>query len=292
MRPTRIVTSLLRIPLPVPTHLLRLELAAAVIVAAVVATAASGAPALVPGIPAIYVNYSADCTFAMTVDGGTSVTSGTGPGPTLPPGSYQLQILMPNPVAGYAPCSKPVFTLTGPGVSARTEFPGEALQDERVLPVLVPSSTYVAQDENAPAATRKVFTTAASGSSTSLLGGTGASTGGGSTQGTPQADLVGSAIVRDRGTLVATTDASGRASLRLRGRPVASLTAGRYVIRVVDSSRRAGFFVQRRGSKPVAITGVTFVGKKTKRVMLRSGKWTFFATRGRQATRFTVVVAR
>jgi hypothetical protein len=104
-------------------------LAAATVAAAL---AAGGASAGVPGIPEIYVTYSQDCTFALSVDGGITVTSSTAPGPTLPPGQYQIVVRMPNPVAGYAPCTAPAFTLAGPGVTSRTQFRGEELTDEHL----------------------------------------------------------------------------------------------------------------------------------------------------------------
>ena len=116
-----------------------------------------------PGVPSIYVTYSPNCTFTMTADGGTTFTSSSPPGPTLPPGVYQIQVLMENPTSGYS-CGAPDFKLTGPGVSSETRFPFESILDSHVLPALQPSSTYSADDENAPGATRVYFTTSATGS--------------------------------------------------------------------------------------------------------------------------------
>ena len=104
--------------------------------------------AAVPALPAIYVNYNPDCTFTLSVDGGVTAT----PNATIPPGVYQLLVWLPNPNQGYA-CGIPTFTFTGPGVSAQTTFAGQQLQATTVLPALQPSSTYVAEDANVPAAT-------------------------------------------------------------------------------------------------------------------------------------------
>ena len=117
---------------------------------ALVAVALSASPlrAATPGIPAFYVDYNQNCTFTMSVDPGTPLPpSGS---VTLPPGTYQLLISMMNPSAGYAPCSTPTFTLTGPGVSILIAFAGVELHEERVF-TAQPSAAYVAQDENSPA---------------------------------------------------------------------------------------------------------------------------------------------
>jgi hypothetical protein len=228
------------------------------------------ARALVPGIPSIYVTYSPNCTFTMTVDGGNSVMATSPPGPTLPPGQYQIQV-MENPAAGYS-CGTPVFTLTGPGVSSTTTFPQESILDNHVLPALRPSSTYVAEDENAPAATHVYFTTAATGSSASLLSPTTTTTT--SKGGSTQTDIVGSSVLPYRGRLAARVPAKGHATLELAGHGVASLRAGRYDIAVFDASGTAGFWLERPGGTRVPLTGVRFRGDETRPAALTAGRWT------------------
>jgi hypothetical protein len=257
-------------------------------VSAAFVASASGAPAQDPAVPAIYVNYNVDCTFTMTVDGGTSLTPSSAPGSTLPPGPYQLLVFMPNPPEGAYTrlCEIPKFKLSGPGVSSEVVFDGEELH-EHLRPVLQPSSTYVAEDENAPGQTRRVFTTAPSGSSGALVGSGGGGQSG-PTKGSVQSELVGSAILRYRGKLAATVSAAGKATLERAGRSVGSLKAGRYDIAVEDGAARAGFFVQRGTRKAVVVTSLAFVGKRTQRVSLGAGKWTFFSKVGKP-TQFTVV---
>jgi len=237
----------------------------------VAAVLTGSARALVPGIPSIYVTYSPNCTFTMTVDGGTSVTATSPPGPTLPPGQYQIQVLMENPTAGYS-CGTPVFTLTGPGVSSTTTFPQESILDNHVLPALRPSSTYVAEDENAPVATHVYFTTAATGSSASLLSPT-PSTTTTSKGGSTQTDIVGSSVLPYRGRLAATIPAAGHATLELAGHGVAPLRPGRYDIAVLDASRTAGFWLERPGGTRVSLSGVRFRGHETRGVVLTAGRW-------------------
>ena len=65
--------------------------------------------------------------------------------------------------------------------------------------------------------------------------------------------------------------------------------AGKYDFVVDDEAARAGFFVQRGSRGPVAVSGLVFVGKRTKRVALAAGKWTFFSKTGGAPVRFTVV---
>jgi hypothetical protein len=252
------------------------------LVVAVVGTTAGTAPAAVPGVPALYVEYAQSCNFTLTVDPGTAITAGAAPGPTLPPGPYQLLTEMPNPSNGYL-CSSPSFTLTGPGVAISIPFAGQALQDMRLL-TLQPSATYVAEDENAPTATRKIFSTAASGSSTSLLPTTTTPAPGGSQS---QPDIVGSGIAPFRGVLAARVAATGRPSLTRSGQRIARLVAGRYAIAVDDTSRRAGFFVAHGRNAPVTISTTAFVGKRRRVVTLTPGRWTYFSTAGKR-TSFTV----
>jgi hypothetical protein len=247
--------------------------------------ASGGAGAANPTMPSIYVHYlTHTCTFTLSADGGVSMTSAAAPGPTLPPGTYELEVTMLNPPNGY-PCGKPRFTLSGPGVGSVVQFVDEEVHHASAV-TLQPGATYVAEDASNPGVTRRVFTTAASGSSASLVGGSGSSatTGPGSVQG----DLVGSARLAYRGKLAAAVGASGKASLRRGGLPVTTLRAGLYDVAVADSAKRAGFFLRHGTRAAVTVTGAAYTGKRTRRLALRPGAWTFFSGRGR-TTVFTVV---
>ncbi|HEY3922382.1 MAG TPA: hypothetical protein VGL76_09740 [Gaiellaceae bacterium] len=239
---------------------MRASLLAFVFAVALLSTGA--ATAAMPGIPSLYVTYNPDCTFSLAVDPGTAITATSAPGPALPPGKYDLTTYMDNPSSGY-PCGKPSFALSGPGVSVQILFPSQAIYDERLI-TLQPSSNYVAQDQNAPSTTMRFFSTAATGSSTSLLPAKTPSTA--KTSGSTQPDIIGSGISHVRGTLVV---AGG--VVKLQGRRVRTLKAGRYELRVT-----VPVTVRRGRAKPVTV-------RHSKQLSLTAGAWTF-ATTGKAAS--------
>jgi hypothetical protein len=244
---------------------------------------AGGSNAAYPGIPSMYVTYNDDCTFSMSSDGGFTFTSSSPPGPTLPPGVYQLLLLMPNPPQGYA-CTTPVFTLSGTGVNSVTTFPGAATNFDLVLPALQPSSTYIAYDQNAPVATRVYFTTSATGSSSSLVTAPPTqTTGKASTQG----DIVGSDLTL-KGTLVGAVSTHAAATLTLTGKDVGTLRAGRYAFRINDSTRVSGFFLRKGKNAPRTLTSRIYKGKKTIDLTLTAGTWSYYSSPSR-AVSFKVV---
>ena len=244
---------------------------------------AVGSQTAFPGIPSIYVTYNDNCTFSMSADGGFTMTSSSPPGPTLPPGVFQILVLMPNPPAGYT-CGTPNFSIVGPGVDSVTQFPGQATLVNQILPALQPSSTYVAEDASNPGGTRLDFSTSATGSSSSLVGpapGTQTTSG----TGAVEPDLVGSAIVPYRGELIAKVGAAGAPTLTDRGRRVSSLVAGRYDVTVDDTTSRAGFSLRKAAAaRAIVVTASGFVGKKTRQVTLSAGDWTYFSTSSRPAS--------
>lgn len=260
--------------------------AAAVLACCVLALAlAGGTPAAIPGVPSFYINYNQDCTFTISVDPGTNITATSAPGPTIPPGTYQLLVMMPNPSQGYT-CTTPTFSFSGPGVNAQFVFPMQAITSDQEI-TLAPSSTYVAEDTTNSSA-QFFVSTAASGSSSSLLAGTTTSTPTGS--GSTQQDLVGSAVPSPAAILYATVSASGKASLRFDSRSVASLKAGTYKLEVADADARAGFSIERANHRGATVALHPFVGKRTLSVTLSAGAWSFFA-KPSAPTRFTVVAA-
>lgn len=234
--------------------------AALAVLTAAALWAAAGSQGAVPGVPSIYVNYNPDCTFTMSVDGGITAS----PNATIPPGAYQLLVSMPNPGSGYS-CGVPTFTFTGPGVSAQTAFAGQQLQATTVLPALQPSSTYVAEDANVPGATMHTITTAATGSSSSLLSAGPTAASGSNTQ----PDIVGSGIQQKPTALVASVNAGGKPRLTLRGHLVKTLKAGRYEIKLTTRAR----LVFSGNGRRITVT-------KPETVTFKAGRWTLSSSRG------------
>lgn len=226
---------------------------------------AEWARAAAPGLASIYVDYSADCTFTLTVDPGTPVTASSGSGPTVQPGTYDVLTWMPNPNQGYVPCGTPTFLLTGPGVRATTVFRGQELHDEQIV-VLQPGSTYVAVDQYAPAGTRHVFSTADSGAAVAgaspTSGGSGTST---------QPDLIGSESVATQ-KLRCVVAVTGDVSLGSHGDLAAVGQVGRYTLTIVDRSPTRGLTL-RSGKRTIQLSTARFVGVRTRAVSLTRGAW-------------------
>ncbi len=96
---------------------------------------------------------------------------------------------------------------------------------------------------------------------------------------------MGSEIVPFRSALSAlsaTVASSDIATVTASGKPLASLKAGSYDFVVNDDSPHAGLVVQKASMKAAVLTGVAFEGKRSIRVNLTAGKWSFFARTGRE----------
>ena len=234
---------------------------------------AGGAHAAV--LPSIYVDYSDDCVFSMHADGGIGLTAASAPGTTIPPGSYQVVLRVPQD----APSCPLQFQLSGPGVQLRWDFGGEAIPAQ-VTEVLQPGATYVATDLRNPTRYRAVFTTATSGSSSSLVTQPPSVSGG---KGEASQDPVGSARLAYRGAVTFVVDPP---AVRIGATVVRALKAGIYDVEVVDTSRRSGATARKPNRTVVTLTTRAFVGRKTSRLALRPGTWRFSA--GARTTAVTV----
>ena len=71
---------------PERARLVRVVVSLLAVSAAVALGPAAALAARLTTIPTIYVNYTTDCTFTMSVDGGVNITSPTAPGVVIPPG--------------------------------------------------------------------------------------------------------------------------------------------------------------------------------------------------------------
>jgi hypothetical protein len=236
-------------------------------------------------LPTLYVNYTMNCTFAITDDSGKKVSS-------IAPGTYQVQVTTPVVFADVdlsgtydmTACKSFVqFQLTGAGVNDSTTLQDGDLDNDFLNATFQPSSTYTAVDNNQPSVARVVFTTTATGSPTAPAGSSTSSTSqSSSSKGSTQPSLVGSAIVAFRGNLAASIDAAGRLTLKTKGKPVATLRAGLYTFSVHDDSAKSGFSIQRVKASAIALTGIGYKGTHVKTVQLKAGQWTFFSPGGKK----------
>ena len=108
----------------------------------------------------------------------------------------------------------------------------------------------------------------------------------GSGSGTSDTDIVGSAVALE-GTLAASLNANGVASLTLAGKPFSQLAAGRYKFAITDRDPKGSVMIVSPRKLATNLTGVRFVGKRTATIKLTAGRWTYSAG----ARKFSFVVA-
>jgi hypothetical protein len=169
-------------------------------------------------------------------------------------------------------------------VALLTDLRYGELANETFVETFLPNSTYTYQDDNQPSLVRSVFSTSAgsgsSSGSSSPGGSSSGSTSSGKISGAAQSNtaVVGSAAKTAtsglfRGSLAGTVTSAGKLTLTRNGKGVGTLKAGRYSITVDDKTAKAGFTVQEIRKPSVALTGVSFVGKHTGTVDLKTGQW-------------------
>jgi hypothetical protein len=273
---------------PMSLFVRRLSTLTAVLAVAAVLVPTASAGLRQSVLPTLYVEYTMNCTFAISDDGGRRVSS-------IAPGTYQIYVITPtvfgsvdlSGIHDFTACKSFVqFQLTGPGVNAFTTLQ-DGDEDKDVLKeTFRAGSTYTAQDMNQPSVARVVFTTSASGAPTAPNTPYTPSTASGSKSATSSGN-VGLEVVPFRGTLDGKVTAAGKLSLSFKGSKVASLEAGRYKIVVDDKASKVGFLVQRKGQKPYTISPVAGVGKRSITLRLRAGQWSFFSP-ARQPAYFRV----
>jgi hypothetical protein len=251
------------------------------VLAAASVMVAGGSPANNSTAPTIYVMYAMNCTFQIVNDQGAPITS-------IAPGTYQVDVRTPL-AFGTVPLANmgvtdmtackgfPQFQLSGPGVSLFTTMTAGCQADTTFPETFQPNATYVATDQNQPTVARGTFTTLASGTPTA---GTNPGTPwGGKTQSSQ--DLVGSGAIL--GTVSGTLATNGALTLTMSGKAVSRLAPGRYTFSIVDKSRKSGFMIiGPKGTLPTNVTGAKFVGKKTRTLSLKAGRWTYFSSGMRQ----------
>jgi hypothetical protein len=259
------------------------------------ATALAVGPSASAGVePTLYVAYNMQCTFTITGDNGAPVS-------VIPPGSYQVLVTSPVGFAepdlsgvadpNYACGGAMSFRLTGPGVNLHTTMEGGDAAADHFQATFQVGGTYTAFEDRRPTVARVVFTVSSAAAST---GGGSNTTGGGSNTGSTTSkpktstSTGSSGSLAVRGTLNGSVSTSGKLSLTLKGKKVASLKTGRYRITVLDETSKRGFELQKLGSKPVTVTKAGFLGRHSVTLTLRPGQWYFFSPSGKK-TPFIVV---
>jgi hypothetical protein len=252
-------------------------LAAGALAAAAAHAASSSQTAVSPTMHA-YVHE--DASIGLTFDDGTIVGNQARTPPTIPAGTYTIQVV--------DDAFTHNFHLAGPGVDVGTTIGGTGTPTFTVT--LQPGATYRFQCDDHPDFMYGDFNTGGAGSGGSSSGGSssGGSSGGSSSGGGTVSNTGGSTGAL-RGTLIGSVKSAGKLTLTSGGSPVAKLKAGRYKITVADTSRARSFVVQAKGRSPVTISGVSFVGNHSVTLVLAAGQWSFYTSGGAKSTSsFTV----
>jgi hypothetical protein len=263
-------------------------------VLAVIALSALGAGLLAPAPaaqargqanPSLEVSFASSGAISLTLPDGTPVGTASGAPTVIPAGFYTVVL------SGPGGCNElPYFALDGPGVHIFDNMDlGEVTATDNAD--LLPNSTYTWRDDGVNPAVVYTFVTSATveGAPPAPAGSGAPPIPAGTRITTSSQDLVGSAIVHARGTLVGTVGASGRLSLVYRGRGLSSLSSGRYVVSVTGRSASSGFLLGNAKHDVVRLTGAAFVGKHSFSVDLTAGQWFYSQGRGSEKTYFVVV---
>ena len=86
------------------------------------------------------------------------------------------------------------------------------------------------------------------------------------------------AVLPFRGTLAASVSRSGSLSLSIKSKPVTSLLSGRYTVSVRDDSAQVGFTIQEFRNTAIVLSGASFVGKRSRTLVLAPGQWLFYSS--------------
>jgi len=238
--------------------------------------------------PTIDVVFNANNTISATLNGAPLGTSSGAP-TTIPPGTYNVSFTNPTYVSDMQ------FHLEGPGVKLVTNMSYGEEPSEIWVETFAPGSSYTWKDDLDPTPVFTFVTSTSASVGSANSGSAGGSSGksttpisSGNNGRASSTDVVGSAILPLRGTLLGTVTPEGALSLKLAGKPVQNLKAGRYRLTVTDASKKAGFNLQQMKNSAIALTTTTFTGKRTKTVTLRAGQWFFYPTFVGKKTYFIV----
>ncbi len=217
--------------------------------------------------PSLEVTFFVNGTISVTLPDGTPVGSPSGAPSVIPAGYYTVLL------TGPAGCVElPVFGLKGAGENIVSNLQDGEVTSTGFNAYFAPNSTYTWTNGSTPGSTY-TFTTSATveGSpppTTTVSSSVPSTT-------VSSQDIVGSAMSPIRGALTGVVSAAGKLTVAYKGKPITTLTPGRYTITVTDRSAKNGFVLEKAvGQGLVSVTGVSFVGKHSAVVDLTSGRWT------------------
>ena len=263
-----------------PVRLLATLVAGGALVAALAVSApAATAPR------SVTLEYTDTGVLLAITDSGTTIRTSSAPGVVISPGTYQ--VIFNNDMPDSTDIQH-AFRLQGPGVNLQTDMAAGDDKTQLYDVVLAPSATYTFADDRQPSVPHVVFSTASSVSAVTNT--TGGASGGSSSGTSSNSSFVGADLkkVPFRGNLAASVAAGGTLRLTAGGSKILKLLAGRYRITVDDRTVRAGFTMQELSKPALALTGVTFVGRRTVTVTFKTGRWMYYSPAGAKSY-FTVV---
>ena len=215
---------------------------------------------------------------------GTPIGAPTPPGTLIPPGSYQVNVNDNSDIGN--------VDLEGPGVSDQTGV--DSIVQVTWSVTFQPCSIYSYTDDTVSTSSQW-FQTSASSTSTTPCASTAkppvvptpvvgttpivpspspaASKGGSATVQKPKP-----AALPFRGTLAAVVSRSGSLTLSIKGKAVTSLLSGRYTVSVTDVSAKVGFTIQEFRNTAIVLSGASFVGKRSRTLVLSPGQWLFYSS--------------
>ena len=225
--------------------------------------------------PSLTLNVNVNGSLEAVLGNGTRIRTSSAPGAVIPPGPYLVIVRsdVPDSLDIFH-----VFHISGAGLNLSSDLlPCENPREVNTV-TLRPNSTYTYEDSRHPDLARVVFTTSGDGSSSETSGSSGGPSGANYSGSVSNSEVLGSAVVPFRGTLLGTVGSGGKLTLSRNGKSVSSLKQGRYKIAVDDKTPKGGFTIGRPHSPSVTVTGSAFVGKHTVTLRLKAGQWTFYSS--------------
>ncbi len=237
-----------------------------------------------------------DDAIALTFADGTNVGAQQEPGPVIPPGTYQVSINDLSQVGDFDIAGNGVSFVTG--VEQRVQVAWTiTFQPCSLYSYRNDQQAYIYWFQTSAAAGQGACPGTLTGMATTTLAATTApkpvTTKATTLPPGERVSAIGTVISTGplRGTIHAVTSRGGITTLSFDGKATAKLKPGRYTISVSDGSTKAGLFVRKGRAHPLTISSGPFVGKRSVRLDLSTGRWTYSASSSGAGKAFTVGAA-